>query len=242
MSWAAVIAGGVALAGTATQASSAKKQMSQAELMATRDPGYTGNPALEENARILGDRFSNYRLPGYSAAVDNIDRQAEMGYRSALQGATSSSDILDAATRIAYGSQASANQLASQQAVGEERALMDYLTANQLAGQEMQGANQWERDQYLRNRSDQANLTNAGMANMGNAVQGTLNTIGSLAGYKLGQNPYGNNTPTAGNINSSSNITNVVPGAQIQYNPDILNTSGFTKKINNTNPFIPQVI
>lgn len=244
MSWAAVIAGGVALAGSAVNASGAKKQMSQAELMATRDPGYQGNPALQENARILGDRFSNYQLPGYSAARENIDRAGEMGYRSALQGATSSSDILDAATRIAYGSQMSANNLATQQAAGEERALMDYLTANQLAGQEIQDANRWDRDQYLRDQTRATELTNTGLINQNNAIQSGLGAIGSLATYKLGQpayvSPYGQNNITN---NNPGYINSVAPGAMVQYDPNILATQGYTKRIPyNNNPYIPQTL
>ena len=120
MSFAAVIAGGVTLGTTVYTASQAKKQMDQAKLMETANPGFEGNPALQENATILQNRFSNYRLPNYASAMNDIEQAGEMGYRSVLQGAGSSSDILDGAIRIAYGTQQSQNNLNAQQAQGED--------------------------------------------------------------------------------------------------------------------------
>lgn len=237
MAWAAVIAGGVSLAGTLIGAQSAKKQMRQAEQMNVQNPGYRPNPALEENANILRNRFSNYTLPGYSTAVDAIDRQGEMAYTAALQGATSSSDILDAATRIAYGNQLATNDLNLRQAQGQEQALMQYLSANQMAGQEEANANAWDREEYLSRQKQQAELYNAGMLNMNNAIQRGLNTVGQFAGYAINNGLFGNNA-----LKADQNINTVLPGYTVVNDPlstANLQTAGVTM---NTNPYIPKTL
>lgn len=188
MSFAAVVAGGVALTGMAIQADKGAKQEATAKAMSVVDPGFVGNPALERRASILGDRAFNYTLPGSSQALQDIDRASAAAFSSGVQGATSSNDVLDLASRMAYGNQSARNRILSQQAAGGEQALMSYLDAEAAAGQNTAGANEWDRNQYLRKQQEQANLTNAGMLNTNNAIQSGLNTIGQIAASKIAGN------------------------------------------------------
>lgn len=240
MSWAAVIVGGVSLAAGAISSSQAKKQMDNAEAMSLANPGYQGNPALEANAQMLQNRFTNYTLPNYTSAVESIDRQAEMGFRAATQGALSSSDILDAATRIAYGSQLANNQLNVAQAQGEDAAMMDYLTANQMAGQNIAEQNEWERMENARRRQERAQLYNAGMINQNNAIQGAVSTVGQFAGYTLQNGGFGSG---GNNNNAGGNNFVLMPGAQTGYNPNVLNTTNLNRGVNfNNNPYLPKTL
>lgn len=232
MALAALVAGGASLLGNAFSFFQGSKQRDLARIMQGADPGYQGNPALQENADILQRRFGNYRLPGYSQAMDNIGQGAQAGYRSVMQGATSSSDILDGATRIAYGSQSAANQLAAQQAQGQDQALMQYLSANQMAGQEIANANAWQREQYLRNVTNQANLANAGLANQGNAIQGALNTVGQLGAYML----------TRPETTVASNNAAGSPPAQQSLFNGYSPGSAWNAPATNVNPFLPQTV
>lgn len=230
MAWAAlIVGGGSALIGAGVNYFQGRQQMNRAQEMNVSDPGYQGNPALQANADMLRNRFTNYTLPNYSTALDNINRASEMGYRSAQQGAVTSSDILDAATRIAYGNQNATLNLDMAQAQGQENAMMQYLTANQMAGQEVVNANDWARQQYLRDRQDQANQYNSGLANTNNAIQSGINTAGQFAGYAAMR---GSNNAL------DQRITNVRPGAQISYNPQIERmSSSYIEPA--PNPYIP---
>lgn len=232
MSWAAVVVGGISLGSAAISASKGKQQMDRAKIMESQAPQFQGNTNLQANADILQNRFSNYRLPGYSNASRNIDRAAEMGYRSVLRGAASSSDILDGATRIAYGSQSAYNDLNAKQAAGQDAALMDYVTANAQAGQEIAQNNVWLREQYLRAEQNRANLMNAGMANTGNAMQSGINTFGQLGGYLLSR--PNNNNPMVVNP-SNPNTRN---GMFNYYSPG----SAYNSQPVQDNPFLPQTM
>lgn len=186
MSFAAVVAGGVALTGTAINAIQAGKQRRAAERISVQDPGYEVNPALRRNAEVLRSRANNYVMPGTSQALRDIDRAGEAGFQAGIQGATSSNDVLDMAARTAYGTQSARARLASQQASGQDAALMDYLSAEAQAGQGTVDQNAWEREQYLRKERQRAELANASIANTSNAIQSGLSTVGQVATAKLG--------------------------------------------------------
>lgn len=235
MSWAAVIVGGVSLAGSAVQASQASKQMNQAKLMDTQDPGYAGNPELRANADMLQNRFLNYNIPNYQAALEGIDRASEMAYRSATQGATSSSDLIDAATKIAYGGQVASRDLNVQAGIGRDQAFMDYISANQLAGEDIARSNEWERQGFLRDQQHAANLENASISNTWNAIQGGLNTAAQLGTYAYRNGAFGGSN----NITNSQSINTVLPGANLQANPNTLIPLD-SRGVNFVNPYLPK--
>ena len=52
------------------------KQRREAERIrnSSVDPGYQMNQGVIDNARILSDRASNYTIPGYERALQNINQ------------------------------------------------------------------------------------------------------------------------------------------------------------------------
>lgn len=157
------------------------------------NPGYQMNTGVIDNARILSDRYTNYTLPGYSAALNNINQTYGSAFDRGIQGASSSGDVLDLAARLALGQTGSINQLDMQQAQGREAALSDYLGANAAAGQEYVNKNAWDREQYNRQLNEAAALSNAGQQNVGNAINSFANVGSSLL---LSNNLFNKRTPT----------------------------------------------
>ena len=185
MSWAAVIIGGVSLVGSGIKYAQGRKQQRQAEAMRPVNPGYQQNQGVIDNARILRERYGNYMIPGYEQALANINMGGQMAFSQGVQGASSSGDVIDLASRIAYGQSQAQNQLAMQNAQGRDAALMDYISANARAGQEATNANAWDREQYLRLQQQQADLYNAGQINQQGAISEGLNTLGTVAAYNM---------------------------------------------------------
>lgn len=209
MSWAAVIIGGVSLAGSAIKYSQGSKQQKRAEEMNPTDPG--PNQALIDNARLLRERYGNYQMPGLEAARADINQASQMAFDQGVQGASSSGDVLDLAARIAYGQQRNTNVLYSQNAQMKEQALADYLNANAQAGSDQTN---WERSEYLREQQRQADLYNAGLINKQSAISEGLQGLGTAAAWKM-------TDPNASwNENKPGSDTRIVherPGAEVVY-------------------------
>lgn len=208
MSYAAIAIAGTGIASALITRSAARKQQRQAEAINPVDPG--PNQALLDNARILGDRSSNYMMPGFSAAEAGINASAASAYDNAVQGAASSGDVLDAAARIAYGQQSSLNNLHTQNAAGRDQALLQYLNANAAAGADSTG---WQRQQFLNDQQRRAQLMNAGQLNEMNAIQDGLGAIGTAGAYYFANRPSNPMTP-----GSASYINQQLPGAEVVRN------------------------
>lgn len=142
------------------------------------NPGFTMNSGVIDNARVLGERAGNYSMPGYSSAVGNIGASTAGAFDSGVQGASSSGDVLDLATKLAYGQQQSLNNLATQNAMGADQALMQSLDANAAAGDQYQQKNAYDRDQYDRQLREKAALTQAANQNIYGGID-TAATIGT---------------------------------------------------------------
>lgn len=136
------------------------------------DPMYEQNSSVLQNQQTLQNRYNNYQIPGYNQALNNINSSAATGYSTGVQGASSGTDVLDLATRIAYGTGQQTRQLGMANAQGKEGALNDYLGANVAAGQERQDANAYERQKYMQQLQEAAALYNAGGQNINNAITG----------------------------------------------------------------------
>lgn len=136
------------------------------------DPGYELNSGVMQNRDILANRYGNYTLPGMSQQFNRIGTNAATAFNTGMQGATSGADVLDLATKIAYGTGQQQNQLMMQEAQGREAAFGDFLGANVAAGQERQNANAWDRQQFERKLAEAAALEGASMQNMSNAITG----------------------------------------------------------------------
>lgn len=148
------------------------------------DPGYQMNQGILQNRDILQNRYNNYQIPGYNQALNNINASSASAFNSGVQGASSSGDVLDLATRIAYGTGQQKTQLDLQNAQGKQGAMFDYLGANQQAGAEQQNVNAYARQKYQQQLADAAALYNAGGQNENSAVQGV-----SSIGTSLTMNP-----------------------------------------------------
>lgn len=136
------------------------------------DPGYQMNQGVLQNEQILRNRYNNYQIPGYNQALNNINASGATAFNSGLQGASSSGDVLDLATRIAYGQGQQYRGLAVQNAQGKEGALNEYLGANVAAGQERQNANLYDRQKYQQQLAEAAALYNAGDQNINSGITG----------------------------------------------------------------------
>lgn len=183
------------------------------------DPGYEVNQALVDNARIMGDRYGNYTLPGYEAMKANVNQSAGQAFSQGVQGASSSGDVLDLAARIAYGQQQGLNQVEMANAQGRDQALLQYLDANVAAGQQYQSQNEYERQRYQEQLREAAALQQAGAVN---TAQGADSLAG--IGTSLALSAYGNrqlqepNAPVVsnqgsvfGNANSTTNTSSPAP-------------------------------
>lgn len=142
------------------------------------DPNYEMNAGVLQNKDILENRYNNYQLPGYSQQMNRIGTNAATAYNNSVQGASSSGDILDAATKIAYGTGQQQNQLMLQSAQGKDAALGGFLNANVAAGQERQDANAYQHQKYMQKLQEAAALYGASDQNLNNAATG----IGSIGG------------------------------------------------------------
>lgn len=221
-------AAGVSLIPSAFKAISGILQGNQANKIKPVDPGYQMNNQVIDNARILGDRYGNYQMPGYNQALDNINQTGANGFYNASQGATSGGDILDAATRIAYGQNQATNQLAVQNAQGKEGALQDYLGANAAAGQQYQNANAYDRQKYQQQLEQKAALQQSSAQN----IYGALDSAGSVAtSFLMPQKPLFDPLSQGGGIGSAQgSIFGQAPSGGL-FSPGQLNaiTSGYSR-------------
>lgn len=179
MSFVAVGAG-IAAAGSIYSIGSGISQIRRARRLreSAVDPGYEVNQALIDNARIMQERYGNYTLPGYESMRANVNQAGAQAFDRGVQGASSSADVLELASRIAYGQQQGMNEIEMLNAAGRDQALMQSLDANVAAGQEYQRRNQYEIDQYRQQLAEAGALQQAGAMNTAQGVGG-LATIGS---------------------------------------------------------------
>lgn len=162
------------------------------------------NQGVIDNAKTLSDYYGNYQLPGYSKMLDNINNNYSSAFAGGVQGATSGGDVLDLASKMAFGKNQSLNQLGVQSAQGKQGALGDYLTANAAAGQQYQDQNAYERDQYDKQVRAKAALTQAGAQNTYGAVDQLAGTPGKML---TGMGESDATSTTNGNLNPQATAT-----------------------------------
>lgn len=205
------------------------------------DPGYEMNSGVLQNADILQNRYNNYSLPGYSMQMNNLGTNAATAFNNGAQGASSGGDVLDLATKIAYGTGQQQNQLMLQNAQGKEAALGGFLNANAAAGQESQNANAYDRQRYQDQLAEAAALYGASDQNINNAGIG-LGSIGTTLamngqvnqGTQTGAYPvsYAQNSPFQQSV--SQRLT---PDAMRRFLPLAKTTS--YQSMPNLKPIIP---
>lgn len=154
------------------------RQLNQANKINPVDPGYSLNSGVVDNARILQERAGNYQMPGYGQAVNNINMASSQAFSNGVQGASSGGDVLDLASKLAYGQSQQLNNLALQNAQGVENAQNMSLNANAMAGQEYQNKNAYDRDIYQQQLREKAALRQSGNENLYGAID-TAATVGT---------------------------------------------------------------
>jgi hypothetical protein len=170
------------------------KQQDQAKRMLARNPGYQINNGVVDNARIIGDRYANYTLPGQTQAQNSIDNNFENAYTQGVQGASSGGDVADLAAKLAYGKNIAEGNLTAQQAQGKEALLPQLTQANAAAGQEFQNKNAYERQQYEAKLREKAGLTQAGATNEYNALDTGASVLSAYLNPKSVTTDFTNNT------------------------------------------------
>lgn len=164
-------------------------QSNKANNMNPINPGYQINQQVIDNAKTLSDQYGNYQLPGYTQMANGINNNFQNAFGAGVQGATSGADIMDLATKIAYGKNQAYNQLGEENAAGKQQALGSYLDANAQAGQEYVNKNAYDRDLYSGQLKEKAALTQAGAANTYGAIDQIAGIAGKYGFSKLGAKP-----------------------------------------------------
>lgn len=165
-----LIGGAIGLAPSLFKLFSGASQKSQANKIQPVNPGYQINNQVLDNARILGDRYNNYTLPGYTQAQGNIDNTYQNAYSQGVQGATSGGDVADLAAKLAYGKNVAEQNLSTANAQGKDAALTPYLQANEATGNEFQKKNEYDNQQYQQQLRQKAALIQAGNTNEYNSL------------------------------------------------------------------------
>lgn len=164
--------------------------------MNIQNPGFVMNNALIDNARILGDRYSNYNLPGLGNMRDNVRSGYATAFSRGVEGATSGGDVLDLATRLGGAEAGSMQEIDGMNAQGKDQALMQYLNANSAAGNEPVRKNIYELEEYQRKIHERAALDQSGAMNQYGALTegaGALATgINAIYGQTLSETAVGN--------------------------------------------------
>lgn len=182
------------------------------------NPGYQMNTSVIDNATNLTNRANNYTIPNYAGAVNNITSSGATAFNRGVQGATNSGDVLDLATRIAYGQNSAMNNLAGQNAIGAERAYLQGIDAQNAAGEEYQAKNAWDREQYMQQLREKAALEQSGTSN----IYGALDSAAGVASNALmtGLADSSSNTSSVNANPLESQFANMTP--QQQYEQQLL--------------------
>lgn len=158
-------------------------QKSKSNAMHLIDPGYEMNRDVIDNARIEGDQYNNYQLPGYNQILANLNNSYATGITSAERGASSGGDVIDAANKLTYQKNQQLNQLAVQQAQGKQSALMRYLAAKAAAGQEYQDKNTYDRQRFDEQLQLKNQLDNNGTMNEYGAADQAGKLVAAMFSY-----------------------------------------------------------
>lgn len=160
-------------------------QKRRANRINAQDPGYELNNQVIDNAQQLKNRYLNYEMPGYDQQLNRIGTNYASAFNQGVQGATSGADVLDLATKLAYGQGQQQNQLAVQNAIGRDQALLQFQNANALAGREYQNRNAYDREMYQRKLAEKAALTQAANENLYGALDTGSSVLGGILTPKL---------------------------------------------------------
>lgn len=182
MSFVAVAGLGAAAMGSVTSIALANKQKRQADAVrnSASDPGIQPNYGLIRANQMLADNYSNYQLPGLTRYQQQIASQGATAMSNVRQAATSSEDVLDAATRVQAGANEATQDLYTNQAQGRLQALDRYINSTAQLGQDGVRMNTMELDRYDATLREAAALQGASYQNMNSGVQDLLTGLGPV--------------------------------------------------------------
>lgn len=200
MSW--IAAGGLALSvgSTVVKGVAGANQKAQAAKMAPVDPGYVMNQNVIDNAKMLSDKYNNYVMPGYETAKNDLNNSFGASLYSAQQGATSSADVLDAASRLNFNQNRAVNNLNATNAQMKENLLPQVLNASAAAGNEYVLKNKYDNDRFDQQVNAKAALNQAGNVNEFNALDGAARVGTAFLNY---QSNTPNSTTAKATVNPS---------------------------------------
>lgn len=184
--WGTVIGAGVGAVYGGAKYLLGSAQRKAANALHPIDPGYQLNNEVIDSARILGDQYADYQMPGEQAAVNNIEGNTAAGFVRAQQGATSGADLLDAANKGAYVQGQELQGVANQSAAGKASMLTQYLAAKAAAGAEYQSKNAYDREKYAQQMQLKNQLNNNATANQFSAADQSGKLIAAIFASKGG--------------------------------------------------------
>lgn len=175
-----LIGAGVSLLPSLFKGISSIFQKNRANKINPTDPGFQINNGVVANAESLRNRVGNYLMPGYNKSMNDVKGAYSTAFNNGVQGASSSGDVLDLATKIAYGQANATNDLNVRNAQGSEQAYLQYLDANAAEGREYQNKNAYERDVYQQQLREKAGLTQAANENAYGAIDSASGVVANI--------------------------------------------------------------
>lgn len=178
---AALIGGGIAIAGDVYKGIQGANQKSQAAQLAKSNPFIPETmPSSVTAATQLAQQNYTNGMPGTQMAENRIRRGATNATAAASRGASSGGDILDAANKIQKNSNDATLDLAMKAASYKSNALGGYEAAlgTQAGWQDKLYQNN-QLQPYLRSANTAASLQGAGSINENNAIDGASTVIQS---------------------------------------------------------------
>lgn len=167
-------------------------QRNRASQINPSDPNYEMNKGVIDNARQLQERASNYTIPNYQRSMNDIGSTYSSAFSRGVQGASSGGDVLDLATKIAYGQASAQNDLNARNAVGRENAYLQSLQANAQAGQQYQDKNAYDREMYQQQLRERAGFIQSSNENAYDLINdASVAGLTLLGGMKNQSNPSG---------------------------------------------------
>lgn len=216
-----VIGAGIGLGAAGIKYLLGANQRKAANAIHPFNPGYQMNNEVIDNARVLGDEYTNYQLPGYSQMLDNLKGSYNNTIENSEKGATSSADVLDAANKANFQQQQQLEALGAQQQQGKKNALTAYLAAKAQAGAEYQDKNTYDREQYNQQLQLKNQLNNNATANQYGAADQAGKLVSSIFSYKGVPTTPGPQGPVQQGLSifNGSNAGTITPNGNLNAEP-----------------------
>lgn len=183
MAYVAAGAAAVSLGTAAFKYGKGRKQIKKGEALerSNVNPVYT-RPGEVTTALNLAERNYNNGMPGKSLMESRLGSNAATAYNTAVEGSSSSGDLLDAATKINLNTNFAGNDLNLQESNYKSGAMNNYIAQLQNNAQYADKEFQYNQDRPFQEQAAKASsLIGAGNQN----EFGALNDVGQVASSAL---------------------------------------------------------